>query len=878
MLFRSGSNQFHGSAFEYHTNNRLKARPFFFPADQDKPKLVDNQFGGTVGGPILHDKLFFFASYEASYNHQFAGSFGTVPTAAMRTGNLAGSPAPVYDPATGSPDGSGRTAFGGNVIPAARISPIVQKLIDLTPLPNQPGLSNNYFASAPSFFRRTTVDGKINWNATSKMTLFGRFGAFLYDMRNRPLFDELGGPPTFAAQGAIFGNGNTYNTAVGGTYALSPTLIVDANFGWARKKSNAVEPRLDENLGRDFLGIPGTNGRREFEGGWPQFQITNFTSLGINSNKPFFHDEPSYTYVANTSWIKGAHQVRFGTDISRLEMNHLQAEYSGIPFPGSGGFIFTGGPTTIRGGASPNQYNSFGAYLLGLPQSLGKIQVNSDVLTARAWLLSFYAQDQWQLSRKLTVSYGVRYEYFPMPTRAERGFERYDPATNLLNVCGVGAIPTDCGVDVSKKLFAPRLGLAYRATPSFVIRAGYGITYDPYNFARNLRDGYPTTSILQLEGANSFQPARTLVEGIPVIPAPDLGNGVLPMPGNLAQTTIPLKIRRGYTQSFNFTLEKEVGFGLVAQAGYVGSRQLHILGPLEINPGQVGGGSASRPLNVLYGRTAPTGLLTDIPGIGHYDSLQTSLKRSFAKGVQFQGTYTWSKATGIATTDNANSSDYGRKPQIVLPGYYQLNQGLAAFDRTHVFSFSGVAELPFGKGKPWQNNNGLIALLAGGWQVNGILSAYSGLPFSVLASGTSLDAPGNTQRADQVKATVEKLGGAGPGQAFLDPLAFAPVTQARFGTAGFNSVRGPGSVNLDLGLFRQFKVNERVAVQFRAEAFNATNTPHFANPGNNVSNLQRNPDGSIRSLGGFMEITRVTGIAREGIDERQFRLGLRISF
>jgi hypothetical protein len=273
-----------------------------------------------------------------------------------------------------------------------------------------------------------------------------------------------------------------------------------------------------------------------------------------------------------------------------------------------------------------------------------------------------------------------------------------------------------------------------------------------------------------------------------------------------------------------------------------------------------------------FGRTAGTSVVIPL-GTGHYNALQTTLQRRFSSGYQFHVAYTWSKSMGICCNDDSEGS-----PAIQLPEYYRLNRALTGYDQTHNLQLASIAQLPFGEGKRWFSGGGLASAVAGGWQVNGIFSAYSGTPFSVSASGISLDAPGNSQRADQVKPAVRILGGAGRGQSFFDPLAFAPVTEARFGTAGFNSLRGPGLVNVDLGLFREFRVKERWRVQFRAESFNFTNTPHFSNPGRNVSDLQLNPDGSVRSLGGFTEITGTTGTGREGIDERVFRLGLRISF
>ena len=209
--------------------------------------------------------------------------------------------------------------------------------------------------------------------------------------------------------------------------------------------------------------------------------------------------------------------------------------------------------------------------------------------------------------------------------------------------------------------------------------------------------------------------------------------------------------------------------------------------------------------------------------------------------------------------------------------YMGLNRALMPYDRTHDFNTSFVAELPFGRGKKWASN-GMGSRVLGGWQVNGLISAYSGTPFSVSASGTSLNLPDSTQRANQVKSSVAILGGTGLNQSYFDPLAFAPVTTATFGTAAYDSLRGPGSFNFDAGLFREFSFSDRWKMQFRGEALNLTNTPHFSNPSSNASNLVLNSDGSVRSLGGYTVITSTTGVGREGIDERMFRVGLRVTF
>jgi hypothetical protein len=257
-------------------------------------------------------------------------------------------------------------------------------------------------------------------------------------------------------------------------------------------------------------------------------------------------------------------------------------------------------------------------------------------------------------------------------------------------------------------------------------------------------------------------------------------------------------------------------------------------------------------------------------GNGKYNALQSTLERRFVQGFQLQVSYTWSKALGISGTENT-----GGGPAIAAPSYYNLNRAFAAYDRTHNLEISSVAELPFGKGKRWLSQGGIGSKLAGGWRINSIFSSYSGLPFTVTSDATSCNCPGNSQRADQMLSHVKITGGV---DSYFDPLAFAPVREPRFGTAGFNSLRGPGVVNLNLGVFRDFRLTERYQIQFRAEAFNASNTPHFANPTANVSNLQLNSDGSVKNLGGFTQITGVFSGSREGIDQRGFRFALRFSF
>jgi hypothetical protein len=873
VQIKSGTNNLHGSLFEFHTDNHLKAKPFFLPPGQDKPKLVDNEFGGAVGGPIKRDKLFFFASYEGSLHRELATQFGTVPTAEIKSGDMSGYPRPIYDPDTGDPNGANRTPFTGNLIPANRISPISRKLADLTPLPNLSGLlTNNYYAARSYLFDRNRGDSKVTWNLSQKWTAFGRFSVNHYDMINPEMFGAMGGPGiSTAGSNAGIGNGNTYSFTGATTYIFTPHFVMDANFGWTRMDTNVEQSGLDKNLGLD-LGIPGVNGTRRFEGGWPTFAVSSYTNIGVNDNfMPYYRHDPQYSWVSNFNWTRTRHEIRFGGELYFTGMNQLQPEATGALYGAQGGFGFGSGPTQTVGGPAGSQYNSYATFLLGLPTDKGKVFMASDTgFTTRQRNYALYIRDRWNVTPNLTLSYGLRWEYYPFPTRADRGMEWYDGSQNKMLVCGVGIVPTDCGVHVSPKLFAPRLGVAWRATNSLVFRAGYGITYDPFSLQRPFRTNYPVL-LIQAITADSFQSAGKLSDGLPPVQVPSLGNGVLDVPSTFAVVTSPKNFDRGYIQSWNFTVQKQFRGNFTGQAGYVATRSVRQLGYLDVNSGQViGAGNNGRPLQAQYGRGAPTTLVTGL-GTTHYDSLQASLSRRFSQGLQVEASYTWSKVIGW----NINS-DSGPNFVQALP-YFQLNRVLADYDRTHMFHISQIWELPFGPGKKLASH-GPASVLLGGWQISQLWSFYSGTPFSVTASATSLALPNSTQRADQVKPDVQFYGNIGRNVPYFDPLAFASVTQPRFGNAGFRSLRGPGLVDWDFGIHRQFRLSERYQLQFRMESFNFSNTPHFANPGGNVSNMILNNDGTIANLNNFASVTSVTNLGRDGIDERQFRFGLKLRF
>ncbi len=882
VQLKSGGNQFHGSAFEFHYNQHLKARDYFRPAGEAKGKQISNQFGGTLGGPIKRDKLFFFTSWEGRAERDNAGRTLSLPSPATRSGDFSGFNAVIYDPMTGNPNGTGRMPFAENKIPGIKIDPIARKVIALVPLGNLPGLrdtnSNNFFASQPFKANSYRSDNKVNWQARDNFNMFGSLSYFHFRVKNPTAYGEAIDGPRVGGGNAGDSWGYNTRTSAGANYIFSPTLLMDGFFGWTRQNTNVEQPGIGTNYGTDVLGIPGTNGPQRFQTGWPLFNVSGYAVFGTEeAYSPYYRNDDQFSIRSNFTKTMQSHEIRWGVDVNAEQMNHTQPEFQGGSDTGPRGrFNFDTGPTQLCAVAaasgtcqtlSPavNQANAFAAFLLGLPTQLGKNLLTVAPYTTRTWRYSLYARDRWQVTPKATISYGVRWEYFPMPTRADRGFERYNPDDNKMYIGGVGNIPKTLGVETSKALFAPRLGVAYRATDTFVVRAGYGISFDPYSLAKALRTNHPMLIELVVPSRNSLSAAGRLADGVPPITPPSLGNGIIDVPSNVSTQTIPFNLQRGYIQSWNFTLQKRLAWGFVGEAGYVATRQIRQLGYKQLNWAPIGGGTAGQQLNRKFGRTANTREVAPIGG-SHYDSLQAQLQRRFAGGYSVQVAYTLSKSITNSGADSSAST-----LPINIPEYYHLNRSVSSFDRRHNLQIANIASLPFGVGQRWLSNKSFLSKVAGGWQANSIISLMSGRPFSVLASGSSLNAPFNAQRADLVKGEVKILGGVGRGQPYFDPTAFAAVNDARFGNAGFNLLRGPGRVNWDFGLFRNFHVTEKVKMEFRLESFNFTNTPKFGNPGNNVSNLQFNSDGSIRNLNGFGEITSAS-------EERLFSVGMRLSF
>jgi Carboxypeptidase regulatory-like domain/TonB dependent receptor-like, beta-barrel len=818
---KSGTNQLHGSLFEFHQNSAVGAKDFFFK-DEKTPKSLVNIFGYTVGGPIVKNKLFFFNGWEGNRERINRNNLFTVPTDQQRAGDFSGLGATIYDPQSGNPDGTGRTPFANNMIPSNRFSQPALALQDLVPEPNQPGVANNYFNSATQELNRDNFDTKIDWNRTASHHIWGKYSAMDAQVTGQFALGAAGGP-CLCDGGNGTGDTLVQVAALGQTWTFSPTFVMDTVLGFTRMGQHVEGPDFGTNYGTDVLGIAGTNGPDIRQSGLPIFDIDGYTTFGNPDTwTPMYRNDQSYTLSHNFSWLRGAHDIRFGFDGIRHQLNHWQPEIGGGP---RGQFTFNQGVTGLLG-QSTTQFNSYAAFLLGAPQSLAK-SVQFEKMTAFEYQFAGYIRDRWQMTPKLTLTLGLRYENYPLMTRAGRGgIEDYDPTTNTVLLGGLGGNDKHLGQSSSDKLFAPRLGVAYRLTDSTVIRTGYGITYDPMVLARPLRGFYPLTIAQSFDSANSFQAFNSLLQGIPDIPLPDVSSGSLPLPPGVQMRWIAGdELHRGYVQSWNFIIERKLPWQTIASVGYVGTQSTRQLADLNINAAEPGTGSAGRPYFQQYGTTADllswNGYLS-----GNYHSLQATLNRRAAEGLTLKLAYTYSKATDFTDDDGWAGVDWN------IPSQFPRNRARAGYDITHNFSMGFVYDLPFGPGKALATG-GLQSRILSGWQVNGILTAVGGRPFTVTASDASLNAPGNSQTADQVLADVGRSPD-NPDQ-FFSTAAFAPISDVRFGTSGRNIIDGPGILNLDMSLFRDFRITERFKAQFRAEAFNLTNSPHFDLPNANVN-------------------------------------------
>ena len=892
VTIKSGTNAFHGSVWEYNSIAQLNAQSWQNRTGI-RQKNIYNETGGSIGGPIVRNKLFFFGDYDRVTVDKAINGILSVPTAAMRAGMFAGTGTAIYDPSTGTATGTGKRQFAGDMIPTNRIAPAALTLLQNLPLPNfgAPGLLvNNYFGSAVNAFDRQSADVKVTYVPTDKTSFFGRYSLSPSTINDPQEFGINPGGATFDGGQPGTATGLIQNIGLGTTHALTPHFLIDVNGGFTRQRLVATAPDLSlGDYGANQLGIPGTNNNGQFlYGGIPGFYLTTYASLGnTNTGSPFTFRDNQYTGNANATYVKGSHSIRFGGEYLHAAINHEQPGNGSNATP-RGGFVFSGGVTAPTGG-SGNNLNSFADFLLGQASNYQKGTQTFNPEALRISTFAFYGQDTWQASKALVVNYGIRYEYYPLPVADHFGTVRYDPSVRstvtdtfgthtvgTVLVGGEGGQNQHAGTANGYGQFVPRFGISYQANPKTVIRSGFGMTVDPDNL-RQLLQAYPSTVTTNVTGANTLIAATSLNAGllstttqvgIPAVVLPNISSGMVPLPASVATFSTLQRFRRGYIESYNLAVQRELPLNLVTTVAYVGTHAIRQISNVNINAAPPGGGAAGRLLNTTYGaNTSNADIQAQQPfGESVYNGLQTQLTKNSNNHGSTGIIYTYSKAMDIS--DNSISSNL----TFAYPTYYNRNYALAGYDRKHNFQWWTTYPFPFGRDGLFLKH-GVAGYLLGNWRVSTVLSRVSGSPFTVTSSATSLNAPGNTQVADQNYGVPTVLGGraslAGNGgnYQYLNPAAFATVTAVRFGTAGRNDVRGPGLFDLDASLKREFPLYEQFRLEFVADSFDITNTPAFANPTVTTSGIAA----ANISNAGFGQITTSNA-------NRTLRLSGRITF
>jgi hypothetical protein len=887
VTIKSGTNQLHGVAYENNQNQDFEAVNNVFTHPGRLGKNIFNNYGFALGGPIwipkvVHgkNKLFFFLDYMATKRRVYASDVNlTLPNAAMRTGDFSGTPVTIYDPLTGNANGSGRTPFPNDMIPGNRINAASAALTALLPSLTRPNaFLNNYDAYGDTQYNRANWDYKVTYNPTDKTMVWGRYS---FSPINIVAPFVLG-----AAEGDAFGGGNPINagglvqtTAAGFTDTISPTVLVDGNVGFTRQSIGANGDEAVGDFGLNTLKIPGTNGTGTDYQGIPGFQITNVANIGnTNTGSPFKFRDNQYTTAINLTKVKGSHNLRFGFEYDKFALNQFQPQ-GGTFGTARGTFGFNGYLTALNASGQPvpdnggTDFNSWAQFLLGYPSETGKItQIeNPNALRFSVW--STYARDQWQATKNLTISYGLRWEYYPIFSHGNYGAVRFDPATDDVLIGGYGGVPWDTGATASKKGIAPRFGLAYRLGSKTVVRSGFGITDDPDNM-RDQRNAFP--SIVN----NFYQPSTayqfisyagvansdgatqvSLNDGIPLPTFPDLQAGKITPSTTASPTTygpatstvtFPANMDRGYYESWNVTLQHEFSPTLIAQAAYVGTHGVHDMMGVNINGSAPGTNTNTARQLAPYDETdmnmyEPFGDMT-------YNALQTQLRKTIGSSI-IGFNYVFSKAIDEANGDNGDGTLFR-----AFPTSYYLNKQLAGFDRAQTFQFFYVYQLPFGKGHT-MFNHGAASWIIGGWELSGNLSKYTGLPFTV-GSNAATNAGGQGQTANQLNSSVQILNGIGTTVPWFNGAAFGNPSTGTLGSTGRNILFGPGLFNLDQSISRIFTFREGVTFQLRGDAFNITNTPTFNNPAATCCYTTNATTGAT-SLNGFGVITGTASTQRQ---------------
>lgn len=856
---KSGTNEWHGTLFEFFRHEKLNARNLFATTGP-KPRFRRNQYGFVLGGPIQRNRTFFFADWQGTRLNTGVVRTSTVPTAAQRRGVFGNA---LFDPGTTRRvDGAWRRdPFAGNTIPASRLDRAAQAVVNRYPAPNvftatggEAG-ANNYRRPGTDDLEADQWDGRLDRYFGLRHRVFGRY-SFLRD-NSRPATPLPDGSGNLTA--GVIGDTLTRADSVAAehTWTVSPTAVNQVRFGYTRRKLDRRSGRLDRPLAQatQIPNIPASS----FSDVLPTYDIVGFQQLGPPASGNANFTTSVTQFIDNYSLVKGRHSLKAGTDIRRQTLDVLQP-----PSP-TGNFQFT---SLFTGGLSPagavvaNTGNAFASFLTG---QVGRFSIDAqpETIQPRAWIAEFFLQDDWRATQRLTVNLGVRYTLnFPSTVVGDRGAV-FNLNTEKLDRLGAEGMPRGAR-NLEKRNFAPRVGVAFQPSESFVMRSGYGMTWIEQAgittpFTTPL---FPFIQTLGQQTLDNINPAFVLANGPTVRVQPPnadsgLGQGVF----GVQRTN-----GSGYAQQWNFMLQKTFGADWSLEAGYLGSK-LTRLGVPDVNLNQLsaeqltlGAQLTQQVANPYFGQipgnpslgaaTIARGqLLRPFPrfttvalyrnNIGHstYHSFQSRLEKRFSRGLTFTAAYTFSRLIDDAGAvfDSAVLTGPVANFQAADSFNKRLEKDVSTGNVPHVFTAGLVYELPFGRGRA-RALAGWRDLVAGGWQVAGLARGQSGSPIAVTqATNFNAFAGFGIQRPNRLAEPGLPAGERSTGRWF-NVAAFGAAPQFTLGSSSRNPVLGPAYRTLDVMLGKTFRLAERVGLEFRAEAFNATNTPPLGNPNGSFGN------------------------------------------
>ena len=797
VILNSGSNNFHGSLFEFHRNAALDARNFFAPASEPKPKYIRNQFGGAIGGPIVRNRTFFFADYEGTRSREGITRITNVPTAEERVGNFSHSAFGVpTNPFTGQP-------FDGGVIPSFFLNPIGLEIAALYPLPNRNVPFQNFVSSPVQRDDNDTFDVRVDHRLTDKADL-----TFRYSFGDRDLFEPFTGP-SFSL---VPGFGDTVRRRsqnAMGTLTLVPTqnLVNETRVAFSRVAASVTQQASVLN---SEVGLP-TISPRERDLGLSFITVTGFSPLGDEGNNPQDSVTNVYQLINNSSYVHGDHLIKFGLDFRFSQQNAFRDVES------RGRLQFSPFLTLTN--------NALADLLFGFPLVTSVARVDNPQ-QIRTESYNFFINDSYRVTPRLTLVGGLRYEYNSPPVDKDDRATMYDVATRSLVPVGTNGVPRS-GFDPDRNNFAPRVGFAWSIgkDQTTVLRGGYGVYYDqsPLAPAEALYFNAPFFD-------NSiFFP----LQGLPLTlndPFPSFFPFALPD----SALAIQRDLRTGYMQHWNLNVERQIGERGVLEVAYVGSKGTKLLTARDINQPQP---SALPPGLPFVPRPDPR--FDDIDLLesranSNYHALQTRFQQRLARGFTALASYTWSKSIDDASNFFSSAGD----PNFPQNSFdVAAERGRSNFDVRHRLSVSYSWALPFGKNRMYLDDNGFLSTVLTGWETYGIVTAQSGRPFTVAllpeidnsGTGRSVLGFGNNDRPNV--AGNPELSNRTTDQWF-NTSAFAFPAPGTFGNAGRNILDGPGFQNVNVSLMKNTALSERFNLQFRAEAFNLFNHPNFNLPDN----------------------------------------------